>query len=103
MRVARLAAVLALVLIAATACRNPTEPTDPSLTRITGTVQFVSVEGGFWAIRGSDNVTYDPLGGLPAAFRQEGLRVVVDGRIRNDMASIHMAGPILEIVRITKG
>ena len=60
----------------------------------------MTFEGGFWAIRGDDNVTYDPLGGLPAAFQSEGLRVSIEARRRNDVASLHMAGPIVEIISI---
>jgi len=69
---------------------------------IDGTVRHFDLEGGFWAIRGDDNVTYDPMGGVPAAFRQEGLRVRLDAKRRNDMGGIHMAGPIVEIISLTK-
>ena len=69
---------------------------------VNGTVQHVELEGGFWAIRGDDNVTYDPVGGVPEAFRQEGLRVRLDAKRRNDMGSVHMAGPIVEIISLTK-
>lgn len=62
----------------------------------------MTLEGGFWAIRGDDNVTYDPLGGLPAAFQSEGRRVRIEARRRDDMASVHMAGPIIEIISINK-
>jgi len=69
---------------------------------VNGTVRHVEIEGGFWAIRGDDNVTYDPMGGVPAAYREEGLRVRLDAKRRNDVGSIHMAGPIVEIISLTK-
>lgn len=62
----------------------------------------MGLEGGFWAIRGDDNVTYDPIGSLAEEFRQEGLRVKLDARSRRDMGSIHMAGPLVEIISIRK-
>jgi hypothetical protein len=94
--------LLLLITIAVPACRHPLAPNDPNLVAVNGTVRFMTFEGGFWAIRGDDNVTYDPLGGLPAAFQSEGLRVRIEARRRNDMASIHMAGPIVEIISINK-
>ena len=69
---------------------------------VNGTVRHFDLEGGFWAIRGDDDVTYDPVGGVPEAFRREGLRVRLDARRRNDMGGIHMAGPIIEIISLTK-
>jgi hypothetical protein len=89
--------VLALLL---TACHTPVAPSDPSVVTITGTVQFVPLEGGFWAVHGDDNVTYDPLGGLPAAFQSYGLRVRIEARRRSDIGSVHMVGPIVEILAI---
>ena len=97
------ALVLLLLIAALPACRNAVvAPDDPNHVRVNGTVRFMTFEGGFWAIRGDDNVTYDPLGGLPAAFQSEGLRVRIEARRRNDMASTHMAGPIVEIISINK-
>ena len=91
---------LILLVLLAAGCRQPTSPTDPDVVRVNGTVRFMTFEGGFWAVRGDDNVTYDPVGGLPAAFQSEGLRVRMEARHRNDMASVHMAGPLVEILNI---
>jgi hypothetical protein len=98
----RAAFVLVLLVTALMACRHAVAPDDPNLVAVNGTVRFMTFEGGFWAIRGDDNVTYDPLGGLPAAFQSEGLRVRIEARRRNDMASVHMAGPIVEIISINR-
>ncbi len=67
--------------------------------RITGVVKHVELEGGFYAIRGDDGVTYDPTN-LPPAFQRDGLRVETEARRRDDMMGIHQAGPIVELVRI---
>jgi len=98
----RAALVLLLLITALPACRHPVAPADPNLVTVNGTVRFMTFEGGFWAIRGDDNVTYDPLDGLPLAFQSDGLRVRIEARRRNDMASVHMAGPIVEIISINK-
>lgn len=76
------------------------EPTNPEIICVTGTVRHFAFEGGFWAVRGDDSTTYDPLGGLPASFQREGLRVRLEARIRSDVGSFHMAGPIVEILDI---
>jgi hypothetical protein len=83
-------------------CGSPTAPQTPDVVRVNGTVQFVTLEGGFWAVRGDDGVTYDPIGGLPAAFQIAGLRVRLEARPKRDTASIHMAGPIVEILTIAR-
>jgi hypothetical protein len=96
----RLAAIVTAALIAGS-CASPASPDAPiGSIRVTGTVQHYMVEGGFWAVRGDDGVTYDPLGALPAALQREGLRVVMVAKTRNDLAGIHMVGPIVEIIEI---
>ncbi len=77
-------------------------PCPQDLICVNGAARFYSFEGGFWAVRGDDNVTYDPLGGLPTEFRQDGLRVHLRARLRPDQGSFHMAGPIVDIVSIRR-
>ena len=90
-----------LLLASALACASPTEPSVPDgAIRINGTVQYLNLEGGFWAIRGDDGVTYDPLNGLAVAFQRENTRVTVVAKIRNDVGGIHMVGPIVEVLSI---
>src|SRR5689334_23773447 len=48
---------------------------------IVGIVRRVPLEGGFYAILGSDGVTYDPTN-LPAAFQRDGLAVEAVARRR---------------------
>lgn len=95
-------ALLVLVAAAVSACGSPSAPSDPNAIKVNGTVQFMSFEGGFWAVRGDDNVTYDPMNGVPAPFQVQGLRVRMEARRRDDMASIHMAGPIVEILSLSR-
>ncbi len=95
----------ALVLVSAlffvTSCASPTAPMVPSgAIRVNGTVQYVLLEGGFWAIRGEDGVTYDPMNGLDAQFRRDNLPVTLVAKVRNDMGGIHMVGPIVEVISI---
>jgi hypothetical protein len=68
--------------------------------RVDGTVHYFNLEGGFWAIRGDDGVTYDPMNGLDPSFQRENLRVTLVAKLRNDMGGIHMVGPIVEVISI---
>ena len=101
---AKLLALLFLIGILAGACKTATAPdaTPPGATRVIGTVQFYTLEGGFWAVRGDDGTTYDPMNGLPKEFQQEDLRVSMTVKIRTDMGSVHMVGPVVEIIEIRK-
>lgn len=68
---------------------------------ISGTIVFVNLEGGFFAIRDDDDGrTYNPIN-LPEAFKKDGLSVGVLARPKVDVMSIHMAGPMIEIVHIS--
>lgn len=78
-------------------CTN--ESTDTFIT--TGTVVFLSFEGGFYGIKGDDGKNYDPLT-LSAEFRKDGLRVRFEAKELTDQASFHMWGKIIEIKRIEK-
>ena len=69
---------------------------------VTGTVRHFDLEGGFWAIRGDDSVTYDPRNGVPDQFRQEGLRVRLKARKLEGVMGTHQVGPIVEVLSLTK-
>lgn len=109
MRTVRLAVgfVAAFLLFAGLRCSDLTAPAPGCAALrieggicVNGTVHYYTIEGGFWAVAGDDHTTYDPLGGLPAAFQREGLRVQLQARIRNDLISFHMVGPIIQIIDI---
>jgi hypothetical protein len=96
-----LVSLFAVIVLSTLACGSPTSPSIPEgATRVTGTARFFNLEGGFWAIRGDDGVTYDPLDGLPAAFRRDGMRISAVFTTRTGLGGIHMVGPIVEIVDI---
>jgi hypothetical protein len=99
----------AIIAVAAFSCRSTTasdcagfEPSTSDMVCVVGTVRYFQFEGGFWAVRGDDSTTYDPLGGLPIDFQHDGLRVRLEARIRSDVGSHHMAGPIVEIIDIRR-
>lgn len=90
---------------AATPERTPADTiaatTPDSVVTITGVVRHFDLEGGFFAIRGDDGVTYDP-SNLAEAFRRDGLRVRARVRLRPDMGGIHMVGPIVDVIEIAQ-
>jgi hypothetical protein len=95
--------LLCALLSTIAGCTSSTAPDVPaSATRVVGTVHFYTIEGGFWAVKGDDGVVYEPMGGLPSAFQQEDLRVTMVVKVRTDLAGIHMAGPIVEIIQIQR-
>jgi hypothetical protein len=67
----------------------------------TGTVIFLSFEGGFYGIKGDDGKSYDPIN-LPEDLRKDGLRVRFEAKELKDRASFHMWGTIVELVHIQK-
>ena len=103
MRVKRRVLLLFILLAITSRCASSTAPGVPAAaSRVTGTVHFYSIEGGFWAVKGDDGVVYDPMGGLPSTFQQENLRVTMVVKVRTDIAGIHMVGPIVEIIQIER-
>jgi hypothetical protein len=65
----------------------------------TGTIVYVSLEGGFYGIKGDDGKAYDPLN-LPAEYQENGLRVRFEAKELKNLASFHMWGVIVTIVHI---
>jgi hypothetical protein len=93
--------LILVLLLGACACSSPTAPDVPAgAIRVTGTVHYYTLEGGFWAVRADDGTIYDPMNGLASAIQRENLRVEMIAKVRTDMASIHMVGPIVEIISI---
>ncbi len=89
---------VALALLAGPSCTM----SDSNLVRVNGTVRHFSFEGGFWAVRGDDSTTYEPVDGLPPSFQEDGLRVFLEAKNRPDLGGIHGAGPIVEILTIRR-
>ena len=68
--------------------------------QINGTVRYMTLEGGFWAVRGDDGLTYDPMNGLAPQYQRENLRVTLVAKVRDDIGGVHMVGPIVEVLSI---
>ncbi|HJR43076.1 MAG TPA: hypothetical protein VJ812_13365 [Gemmatimonadaceae bacterium] len=106
MRRAFVWAVCVAMALSAAACTSGVTDPDGDVIVVDGTVRgtgvvlFYDFEGGFWAIRGDNDVTYDPIGGVPQAFQQHGLPVRFEGKLRKDLASVHMAGRMMELREI---
>ena len=93
---------LAAALIVLAGCKSAGQGGDEGdIVSGIGTVRFVDLEGGFYGIVGDDGKNYDPID-LSQQFREDGLRIRFEGRIRRDVASIHMWGTIVDITNIEK-
>ncbi|MBI3945197.1 MAG: hypothetical protein HY321_04710 [Armatimonadetes bacterium] len=97
--------VMAAVLL--TGCGPREEPRTPppgggssETVQATGTVQFVALEGGFYGIVAEDGTRYDPIN-LPPQFQRDGQRIRFEGKVRSDLAGIHMWGTLIEITQIS--
>ena len=64
---------------------------------VEGTVQEVQIGPGAWSLATAKGETYE-LYQAPAHLLQTGLNVRVQGRVRDDVMSIAMIGPILEVL-----
>jgi hypothetical protein len=94
-------ALISLSILSTACSASPTAPQVPAgAIQVNGTVRYLTLEGGFWTVRGDDGVTYDPLNGLAPAFQRENLRVTLVAKVRTDMGGIHMVGPIVEVISI---
>jgi len=93
-------ALLSILAFAAiVACSSSTGP----LMHTNATVHFNPIEGGFYElVSDADGVHYDPTN-LPDCYKEEGLRVEVTFKVRNDLGGVHMAGPIVDIKSISAG
>jgi hypothetical protein len=78
---------------------TPAAGGDGEKVHLIGVVRHHEVEGGFYAIHGSDGVTYDPTN-LPAEFAKEGLEVEAEARRLDNAMGIHQVGTMVELARI---
>ena len=68
---------------------------------VNGVVQRKGFGTGTWAIDAEDGKTYE-LHNPPADLQQAGLKVKVEGDIRDDVMSFAMVGQILEVKRFDR-
>jgi heat shock protein HslJ len=102
--------LLAAALLGTAACATsggdwtelpvPTPGTGPTFT-LAGTVEHLEVEGGVTVIRDSSGDAWQPLN-LPATLADPGTRLETIARRRDDLASIGMVGPLVELTRVRK-
>jgi hypothetical protein len=69
------------------------------IIQIKGTVHHLDLEGGLYVIRDAEGTTFNPAN-LPEAFRVDGMAIEADAQRREDLVSIGMVGPIVDLVRI---
>ncbi|PEN13101.1 hypothetical protein CRI94_10635 [Longibacter salinarum] len=83
------------------ASQDTSQHSDNTVTG-TGTISFVDLEGGFYAITSDDGVKYDPTGSLEEDFQQEGLRVRFTVRPKEDVMTTRMWGTPVEVEEIER-
>ena len=64
-----------------------------------GTIQYTSLEGGFYLIVSDAGRKFDPLR-LDPAVQRDGLRVRYVVRPRSNAVSVHMVGTIVDVIQI---
>lgn len=69
------------------------------LSSASGTVKYISLEGGFYGIITDGNKNLDPVN-LPEEFQVDGKRIKFDYKPTKDQVSFHMWGLIVELSNI---
>lgn len=64
---------------------------------ITGTITWIEQGSGTWGLVSDDGQTYELYGSKATALDTEGQRVAVTGTIREDVMTLAMIGPVLEV------
>src|SRR5450759_1729857 len=91
-------ALMLIGLFCCTACSSSTGTSE--IKNVTGYVRFYSFEGGFYALRGDDSVTYDPTN-LAKNLQIDGIRFSARLNVRSVAGDTHMVGPIVDILDIS--
>ncbi len=65
--------------------------------KIAGTVEYIDIGTGTWAIVTDTDEQYEIWQPAPEAILQEGLKVTVTGKIRDDVMSFAAIGDVVEI------
>lgn len=66
-----------------------------SSLNLEGTIQNVAIGPGTWALATGDQ-TYE-IYEIPDALKQDGLNIKAKGKVRDDVMTFAMIGPVLEI------
>ncbi|MCX6145016.1 MAG: hypothetical protein NTZ35_17575 [Ignavibacteriales bacterium] len=91
------AALTLIVVVLLQSCKTENE----DAVKVTGTIVFLSFEGGFYGITGDDGKHYDPTN-LSPEFQKDGLRVRFEAKKLEGMASYHQWGTLVELITIHK-
>jgi hypothetical protein len=68
---------------------------------IIGTITWIEQGSGTWGLVGDDGQTYELYGSNAESLDTEGQRVAVTGTIREDVMTLAMIGPVLEVESYT--
>ena len=64
---------------------------------VTGTIQHRDLGPGAWALVTDDGVNYEIFKGADKKLLKSGQKVKVQGQVREDVMTIAMIGPVLEV------
>ncbi len=64
---------------------------------VTGTIQRRDIGTGTWALVTDDGTTYEIQRGASKALLKSGQKVKVQGQVREDIMTLAMIGPVLEV------
>ncbi|BAU07227.1 MULTISPECIES: hypothetical protein [Fischerella] len=64
---------------------------------VTGTVEHRDIGTGAWALVSNDGTTYEILRGADKSLLKAGQKAKVIGEVREDVMTIAMIGPVLEV------
>ncbi len=65
--------------------------------QIVGTVEYIDIGTGTWAIVTDTDEQYEILQPAPESILKEGLKLQVTAKIRDDVMSMAMIGDVIEI------
>ena len=95
MRLEVIGLLLLCVLCAGLACNGQ------DMVEGRGTIEYVGLEGGFYGIRTDEGAAYDPVN-LDHEFEVDGLRVRFEGKIVEELESLHQWGTMIELTHIER-
>jgi hypothetical protein len=91
--------LLPLLWLAAVSVYAAAETGQPRVIEFTASVEYIDVEGGFYALRADHEKSYIPLF-LDDIFQQEGLRLRVSAEVKANMMGIHQRGAYIRILTL---
>lgn len=65
--------------------------------KVKGTIERKNIGPGTWALVSDEGETYEIYQGAPADLLKAGQKVKVKGQVRDDVMTMAMIGPVLEV------